>query len=171
MKVTQPHTHRRKQWNSHSHNHKYTHTHVNIRTYIPAREQGRKGKERKSKAKRERSGAGLGEVTNNKYTHTQAKMWEKRLNENYFKLFRKREERKERRNEKKLNEAGNGKGKWEAKEESVNPLVRAVLPAGRFLRKPRGELEGNFVDKEKGWGNDGNQFAEAYFLGARSVLL
>lgn len=85
------HTHRRKQWNSHSHNHKYTHTHVNIRTYIPAREQGRKGKERKSKTERERSGAGLGEVTNNKYTHTQAKMWEKRLNENYFKLFRKRE--------------------------------------------------------------------------------
>lgn len=168
MKVTQPHTHRRKQWNSHSHNHKYTHTHVNIRTYIPAREQGRKGKERKSKTERERSGAGLGEVTNNKYTHTQAKMWEKRLNENYFKLFRKREkgERKE-----------NGKRsrKWERKMRRKGrewqPPCESSVASGAISAKAEGELEGNFVDKGKGWGNDGNQFAEAYFLGARSVLL
>lgn len=43
----------------------------------------------KEQTERER-GSGAG-ATNNKYTYTQAKMWEKRLNENYFKLFRKRE--------------------------------------------------------------------------------
>lgn len=38
-------------------------------------------------------------------------MWEKRLNENYFKLFRKREERERKGEKKTVNEAGNGKGK------------------------------------------------------------
>lgn len=73
-----------------------------------------------------------------------------------------RERREERRKEKKVNEAGNGKGKWEGKEESDNPLVSSVA-SGAISAKAEGELERNFVDKGKGWGIDGNQFAEAYF--------
>lgn len=45
---------------------------------------------------RESEGSAGEEINNtreneNTHTHTQAKMWEKRLNENYFKLFRKSE--------------------------------------------------------------------------------
>lgn len=126
--------------------HTHIHKHTYVRTYTYQREQGRKGKERKSK---EREGvAGLGEVTNNKYTHTQAKMWEKRLNENYFKLFRKRTERKlERGKNGKANakqEMGNkskGKGSERRRErESVLPLASSgsVARVRRYLRKARG---------------------------------
>lgn len=63
-----------------------THTHLQA-------EKGKRERKRAQIGKGEGGGKGN---TNDKYTHKQKKMWEKRLNENYFKLFRKKRERKQR---------------------------------------------------------------------------
>lgn len=63
-----------------------THTHLQA-------EKGKRERKRAQIGKGEGGGKGN---TNDKYTHKQKKMWEKRLNENYFKLFRKKRERMKR---------------------------------------------------------------------------
>lgn len=101
-------------------------------------------------------------------------MWEKRLNENYFKLFRKRTERK-------LEKGKNGKvnAKQEMGNESKGGERESVLPLAssgsvarvrRYLRKARGSRREISWTREK-VEEKRNQFMKAYFLGARSVLL
>lgn len=85
-------------------------------------------------------------------------MWEKRLNENYFKLFRKRTERKlERGKNGKVNakqEMGNAKKEKEAKEgeRECAPLCEQwqCCQSATISAEGEGEPEGNFVDKGKG---------------------
>lgn len=58
-------------------------------------------------------------------------MWEKRLNENYFKLFRKKREREKEKVKQTKQETGKGKLRQKKKEASVTPLGRrSVLPIG-----------------------------------------
>lgn len=155
---------------THIHKHTYVHTHTSAN-----REE--KGKRERAKRERWEGVAGLGEVTNNKYTHTQAKMWEKRLNENYFKLFRKRTERKlERGKNGKANakqEMGSkGKGSERRRERVCSPLrAVAVLPECDDICGRRGGAGGKFRGQGKRLRQERNQFMKAYFLGARSVLL
>lgn len=64
-------------------------------------------------------------------------MWEKRLNENYFKLFRKREERGKVKR-KRLTKQETGKDhKGKGREKSVIPLVSSVVSVTISV-KPRG---------------------------------
>lgn len=86
--------------NTHSHTERkeklaLTTTHTLARTQREPVQRER-GNERKSESERKSEGSAGEEMNNtrekkNTHTHIQAKMWEKRLNENYFKLFRKSE--------------------------------------------------------------------------------
>lgn len=80
-------------------------------------------------------------------------MWEKRLNENYFKLFRKRREREsgegKRQTKQETGKENKGKEARECHPPRAGSSVASVTISAKAERGG-GELDGNFADKGKG---------------------